>query len=911
MATNAIKSNIVKWAYNAGRNTRDDPSTIPDAQCREALNMVLENVGLGSRRLGIGLGLVLQNITGAATNIGSLGFGRIYISTGVFLAFTSGLDRSTPPRLIVGVNPLGGVGYTVAATDAISSDARFSDWMEFNGKLYFTSLSTVNRLHEWAGGANVVRTSLPAPAAATMANTGAGAYAATLRYYRIQWHDDGVNAAAATRRIVYSNLGTAGSFTPSGAGTGVNVTRPALPAGEYISHWVVFGSSDGVNFYNLSGLIVAATTVFFDNATPATYFSGRTAAPLEGTFTPWPSVKYLAQGAARMLGFGVWQPNTTSEGLSVISGRVYLSPVQNTTDTHDDERISNTLQTKGWVDVGQRNQGRIDRGILDPIDDVNLVFQDVGVWGLVPTGNDQAPFRRVRLDPRKGSCGQRSNFIGEDESGNPCAYFLDPVRGPYRYGRRGFEWLGYDVLDYCGNGTLVNQADYVHGLWDPVYLCCRWWVNIDSNDEPTTQVVFFPRQSRVQNRGDVRGGWVIHDGLAGQVVCANAGISDGWGTDGNANILIGGLSTGIAPAAIVTISDSSALANGTDNPTLDPLQGTLYEGSLESKAFAAPVAQLVTQIGQCYLQARTAAGVQIQQGILRNFMTAIMAFAEGVSTVDLSTSNAELRVLRKFASLAGLVNQYAFAVLLKEVTRTATLNLYNTAGTFQLIADEEGVAIVDVVGGGGGTHSAGVAYSTAGAGGGGYARFGPTWVRAGDVIDIVVGAGGAVDTAGGESSVTISSTLVARATGGGAPTAAGLTAGVGGQGTNGTVTYVGGAGGNGVNAGGRGGGGGGGAAGFAGIGQPGITDGAAAAGPGGQPNGGIGVTTPSGAGGNGGASGLVGNNGIAAGGGGGGAGSGAAAGGKVGGAGYVRVRIFPSVFTLDRWLSSFENGSEV
>lgn len=906
MATNAIKSNTIRWENNRGANERDDPSTLPLESTRQSINVMLENVGLGTRRRGIGLGMLFANSTGAGNPLDprSIGFARLFISNGVFTGTTVGLDRSTPPLGLLSVNPVGGVGFTFTVPDAVTSDARFTDWLEYNGKLYFTYQSTQNRLHEMCVFTSI-RSGLPAPAAPTTANTGAGAYAATLRYYRIQYYDDGANGAVVTRRIVLSNLGTATSFTPSGAGTGVNVTRPALPAGENISHWIVFGSADGANYYNLSGNIVAATTVFFDNATPATYFSGRTAAPLEGTYTPWPSVKYLAKGNQRLLGFGVWDQNGTSQGLSVISGRVYFSPTANTTDTHDDERISNTLTTKGWIDVGERNQGRIDRGILDPIDDMNLVFQDVGVWGLVPTGNDQAPFRRIRLDPRRGSCGQKSHFIGEDESGNPCAYFLDPVRGPYRYGARGFEWLGYDISQYCGGGALINQADYVHGVWDPIYLCCRWWVNIDSNDEPQTQVVFFPRLSHVVRRGEVRGGWVVHDGLAGQFVCSCIGVSDNWGSEDNSNILVGGLARGVSPTTIACIDNS---LNNVDNPSIDALDGTVFAGVIESKAFAAPVPQIVTQIGQAYLQAKASSGAQITQGILRNFGLGGVVTPQGVSTVDLASTAAEAHVLRKFASIEGLVDQFAFAVRLEDVTMVSTLHEYGTAGTFQLIADEGGQMIVDVIGGGGGPVSSSQPYSEGGSGGGGYARFGPTLVAVGDVIDIVVGAGGGSGANGGVSSITVNGSLLARATGGGTPVV-GFLGGAAGQGTNGTVLYNGGAGGDGVNLGARGGGGGGGAAGPF---NPGLSGGAGGvgAGAGGAANGGY-PGTPAGAGGAGGASGVVGSSGIAAGGGAGGSGSGAVISPATGAAGYARVRIFPATWTIDRWLSSFENGSEV
>lgn len=901
MASTPIQSSPFKWEVNRGRNPIDDPSAISDKNSRESVNVLLTQDGIGQRRPGVGWAIFAA--TGLAwDHVESLGFGTIYLVAGD-VPINVGTDRTSPPQRILNVNGLGGSGFAGAFPfDAPAGRPKDVIYRELNGKLFMAYDSGVNRLHE-VSGLFSIRTGLPMPAAPTVANTGAGAYAATLRYYRIQWIDTG--GGVSSTRNVRGNLGTAVSFTPSGAGAAARVTRPATPANESITEWAVWGSADGAVFYKLSGDIAIATTTFDDNVTPSTYFSGRELMPPEGSNGPWPSVKYLAAAGTRLLGFGTYVPDgTTSDGLPSVRSRVYFCPVANTSAYEDDERISNTTTLKGWVDIQPAHSGAVERGLSDTIEDINLAFFDRGVWGLSPTGNDAAPFRRFQLHASIGACDQKSIFMGEDESGNPCVYFLDPVRGPYRYGRRGFEWLGYDVQDYCGSGQLIDQATDVHGVWDPILRACRWFVNCDANGEPQTQVVFIPRLSRVVGRGEVRDGWMVHDGWAGRWICSVAGLASNFGldTDGD-NFVVGGLATGLASDIIAGIANS---VNGYDNPSLDPLDGNAFEGYVESFAFSARVPQVVTQIGQCYLQAKVAASVAVRMGIVGDFCSAL-AFANllAVSSVLLTAQKSgQARILRKFPNLDA-VNLYALAVRLGDLTMASSLVEYSTPGSQNVSAPETGVAFIECVGGGGASSSSNLATAQAGGGGGGYARASVA-VVAGDTLAVTVGAGGAAAAGtggtGGTSSLSVNGTPACVATGGAGGGAA--TGGAGGSGTTGDLLRDGGTGGGGGCAAASPGGGGGGGGGRLSVGFAGTACGAGgAAGAGGEAG-------PGGDGGAGGAANNPGNAGAAPGGGAGGNGSNAGT-GAAGGAGLVRVRIFPSQWDLDRWLSSIEIGAEV
>lgn len=105
--------------------------------------------------------------------------------------------------------------------------------------------------------------SMERPAAPTGANTGAGAYAATLRYYRVQWYD---GATLQVRGPVSAAL----SFTPSGAGTGVVVTRPTAPTDHAATEWYLWGSTDDLTYRLLATTAIGTTTVT-DSTAPGAY----------------------------------------------------------------------------------------------------------------------------------------------------------------------------------------------------------------------------------------------------------------------------------------------------------------------------------------------------------------------------------------------------------------------------------------------------------------------------------------------------------------------------------------------------------------------------------------------------------------------------------------------------------------
>ena len=209
--------------------------------------------GLAQRRGGMGLAITLTSDTISATTLPVFMYDRTYSTMVVY----SGTEYVT-------TQPGTGVQISWASTPGY-----FTQGVALNRRGYLVPSSSTNQ-HLDVIDLNLLGYS--AAAAPTLANTGAGAYAATLRYYRVQFSD---NSNYAFRGPV----GPAASVTPSGAGTGIEVTRPSLPSLQFPTHWILWASADGVTYYRLATTVVATTT-YTDTTAPASY-SGVTGDVLE------------------------------------------------------------------------------------------------------------------------------------------------------------------------------------------------------------------------------------------------------------------------------------------------------------------------------------------------------------------------------------------------------------------------------------------------------------------------------------------------------------------------------------------------------------------------------------------------------------------------------------------------------
>lgn len=503
MASKAAQSGAISWTRNRGRNGWDIPSSLPPEMTAESFNVDLVQNALGRRRNGS----VVQSFTPVFTAAMLARF-QAGQSDAAAELHAIGRKTSTVEAYFVRVTA-GGAAVVQSATDAIESAfAQKATWAVLNGKLYWAFRSGVNRLHVYDPAhpslQDVRRAGLGAPQVSPSVGNGIAGppnVAATVRYYRTRSQ---VRLADGTLQRE-SEAGPIATFTPSGTAQDVIVQR-GPETGEGETHWVVEGSADNATWFQLSDPIPWATLTYADALAPTSYGT-RPAAPLAGTRATFPSVKFLCADADRLLGFGVWESAPDAAGpVPPRPGRVYLTPVLDSTDQDDDERLSYGVDAPGYIDVG-RNRGYEDRALAGPIDGQFFAFQSLGVHMLVPTGEVLQPFRRITLSWRLGAVSHWSTFIGEDEAGTPCLYFLDPKRGAYRYGARGLEYIGYDVQDLWETVNLDATEQVAHGYFDFNLKAAVWFVATGTANAPNRCLVFFTKEAASTPAEGARYGW--------------------------------------------------------------------------------------------------------------------------------------------------------------------------------------------------------------------------------------------------------------------------------------------------------------------------------------------------------------------------------------------------------------------
>jgi hypothetical protein len=491
---------IVFDDLRGGRNDTDPPMKLPMNQATEFLNMDWKDATWGRKRggatalsltggtaFGVDVASLMRHVPGASETAAEL-WGVDF--NGLFKRLTAGVtwaDVTLDDALII------------AAYDVVGAT--------LNGKLFLAYRSNTDRLHVYdpsLAAPRVRRVDIaPGASAPTVANTGGGAYAATLRYYRVRWTQ--ISGATTVRK---SEATAAVSFTPSGAGLAARVTRPAAP-GEGETHWEIEASTDNATYYRLSQVVIATTT-YDDSALVATY-SSNTLSDAAGTYALFPSVKSLISDGNRLLGAGAWESSGTTSGGK--NSRVWFTPVLGSTDKGDDERVPNTTTQKNWVDLNENDGGGVT-GLGGPINGVPWAFKYRQIWKLRPTGDVNTPYLPRKVMDGIGCVEHKSIVVGEDHLGQPALYFMSH-RGPYRITVDGtVQYLGRDNEVLWRTMNLAAAYKIAHSVYYPELH--QWWVFVStgSSDYPDTKMMFDVQRGFPDENGQIRGGWSKHTGLS-------------------------------------------------------------------------------------------------------------------------------------------------------------------------------------------------------------------------------------------------------------------------------------------------------------------------------------------------------------------------------------------------------------
>ena len=470
---------------------------IPPTRCKEAVNVDFYQAAFARKRDGSTavfasttaeaftgvLSSLIRHVPGADETAAEL-WGVDSAATPVVQRLTGGTAWASP-----------------TLKDNIQATPQDVSGASLNGKLFLAFNSSVDRLHVY-DTSTVRRAGLATPAVPTVANTGSGSYAATIRYYKVAWAvtGSGVN----NRR---SETSTAVSFTPSGSGTHARVTQPTV-AGEGETHWLLYASADN-SIFKLIATTAIATTTYDDNTAPASY-SGASPS-LAGEHTVQVSGKYLLAAGNRLLMAGSYESGN-------FNSRVWFTPRLGDMDVGDDERIPDTTARSNWVDLDE-NDGGFITGLGGPLDGSVWAFKYRQIWQLVPTGDDTAPYEPHAETKALGCLRHQAIVAAEDEYGAPALYFLSH-KGPYRIGNRGIQKMRDDVLDIWTTVNLDATTVVGFGVWYADRNQVWFWVPVSSANSPNRILCFDTTKGRSDEKGDVRGGWSVFTGNLASARCA-------------------------------------------------------------------------------------------------------------------------------------------------------------------------------------------------------------------------------------------------------------------------------------------------------------------------------------------------------------------------------------------------------
>ena len=596
------KSPLIIGDLRGGRNNTDPTIALAENQCVDALNVDWYDGLLGRKRGGSdsvslsggtaftnGIQTLIRHVPGSSETAAELWAIDAAAGGGIMKRLTGGTTWAN-----------------VTLSEVIASDEEQVVGVTLNGKLFLAYDEAADRLHVYdpnLASPRVRRVGFATPAAHTAANTGAGSYAAVLRYYRVRWLQ--LNGTTVARR---SEPGASVSFTPSGSGTAARVTQPTV-AGEQETHWEVEASTDNSTFYRLSQVAIATTT-----------YSSNTESDVAGYHANWTSVKYLLTDGNRLLGAGAW------EASGARNSRVWFSPVLGSADKGDDERVRNTTTQKDYVDLNE-NDGGFVTGLGGPLNGNVIAFKYRQVWKLVATGDVATPYLPRRLSDQIGCIAHKSICLGEDESGRPALYFMSH-KGPYRIGAFGLQYLGRDNEDIWSTINLGATSIVAHTIYHSDKHQVWFHVATGSNNDPETRMVFDTLLGSVDDKNRVRGGWARHTSNAAGARCSCL-FSNTLGTSMSRDLKPHiGRSTGTTILKCDTATTDDA--------------GTAFQAYVETKPLTIAPLGVNVGIGQTHLLAEAAANVTITQTITRDY-----GLETRTATVSLTAAGSETRVLSK------------------------------------------------------------------------------------------------------------------------------------------------------------------------------------------------------------------------------------------------------------------------
>lgn len=597
--------------FRGGRNATDDPLSLGDTQVVQMRNGDTYRTGLFRKRGGATAPAIGSAFTGV---IGALIAHQP--DNNPANAELWGADSAATP--IIGRMAGGTTFASQTLTDNIAP-ATANVTMRgasYNGKLHLAYNSAVDRFHVYdpnLATPRVRRSGLATSSAPTVANTGAGTYAATLRYYRQRYrikHGAIIDAQSEPSASV--------SFTPSGTGTHARITKAATIS-EQETHWVLEGSEDDVTFYELAETAVGTTT-YDDNETPTAYSDGNDLSPVLGAYTPATSWKYVIAAFNRLLGMGSHESGGPQS-------RLWFTPSKGTADKGDDERVPDTLTVRNWIDLDE-GKGGDGSGFAGPIYGAVYVFKYHAIKKIRPTGAATPVFDVIEISETRGAIEQECVAMGEDAAGRPAIFFLDSQVGPMIVGPVPPTAIGdHSVRDLWDSVNLAATIKVGQVIDYPAKGQVWFWWATGAGNEPTMLAIYTK----------ATGGWAVFD-TGGKIRTARAAVLFAR-TPGAA------MSRDNVPYVAYASANNTLLRGDTTDLTDD---GTTFQATVKTKPYAFNNGKPF-RTSEPWIVAKVATGVTLTVTVDRDFGKETRS-----TTIDLTATADETGATRVWRQCKGL-----------------------------------------------------------------------------------------------------------------------------------------------------------------------------------------------------------------------------------------------------------------
>lgn len=496
-----------------GMNNTDPPTSLPDDQCTLARNVEFHRSTCGERRRGseaffsVVTPSFQQEVPFLARYLPTDDESACELIAYVLLGNPGILQEIAFWRrssVSSGWSQVSDGAGAVHIDGGVTSQYRFQmSAVSLHGKLFVAYKSSKDRLHvidgpELDGGLRL--TGLAEPAAPTAGNQGSGSLVGP-RYYRVRYtrQDTGVT-------ILRSEPSETLTFTPSGSGAAVRVTKPAaITEGE--THWELEASIDNANFYRIATTAIGTTTYDDSQDYSAGYAAIGTLSETVGDYlTPW-SAKYLAVDQDRLLMAGSFED-------PALASRVAWTPVAKDPGVGNDERIP--LDSDNYLDLDGQDGGGVT-GLSSTINGYTYVFKWGHIYKLVRSGVRTRAYDAFVITKELGAI-PRSVVAAFDAVGNPVIFFLDPRVGPCMIGADGRpRRCGADIFETWQTVNL-DAADFIaRGVYYPEPRQVHWWVATGDSDRVDTRLVLQTNLLR-ETRDGLRYGWAIWDGPSASIL---------------------------------------------------------------------------------------------------------------------------------------------------------------------------------------------------------------------------------------------------------------------------------------------------------------------------------------------------------------------------------------------------------